>query len=106
MSPNIFLYLFNSIKIYIEISESSDFEPPVKPRRSLLFETPKGKPSLEKDDFSNSPLTLGGSDVLNTSYKKRGREKGSQSDSDLEYDDEDLNCTGKSVITMTQFTYA
>lgn len=76
----------------------------MKPRRSLHFETPKGKPLLEKDDFSNSPLTLGGSDVLNTSHKKRGREKGSQSDSDLEYDDEDLNCTGKSVIMMTQFT--
>ncbi|KAH3863571.1 hypothetical protein DPMN_026560, partial [Dreissena polymorpha] len=68
-----------------------DQDPPSpKPRRSLNFTTPKSKlGSSEALGGINSPLK-NGTLLLNSGQKKRGRHCDSQSDSDLEYGEEDL----------------
>ncbi|XP_052817261.1 chromosome transmission fidelity protein 18 homolog [Mya arenaria] len=68
-----------------------DIEPTsTKPRRSLNFATPRNKVLQNSiDDEIGSPVQPVTA-LLNSGQKKRQREKGSQSDSDLEYDDEDF----------------
>ena len=92
-------------------SEPESLSP--KPKRSLNFTTPKNKLQATPLTRSNghddnlTPLkstaeTLNGSVFdrshsgtgLNQKKRPRTSPSGNQSDSDLEYDDEDLSCTG------------
>ena len=97
-------------------SEPESLSP--KPKRSLNFTTPKNKlqatpltPSNGHDDYltplKSTAETLNGSvfdrSRSGTGQKKRPRTSpsGNQSDSDLEYDDEDLSCTGTLFFIFT-----
>lgn len=82
---------------------------PPKPRKSLQFETPKNKQTKKVVDTLGSPMfpltdalmKNDGQKMLTGSGQKRGRDETDyQSDSDLEYDEEDLNVKGIEQIVF------